>query len=61
MFLGAGYHPRIPDCGSGELWFHIPHNALQLSDAVFNLFVLIVNLQCKFFVSVACGVDCSMS
>jgi hypothetical protein len=25
------------------------------------LFVLIINMQCKFFVSVACGVDCSMS
>jgi hypothetical protein len=27
----------------------------------FYLFVLIINMQCKFFVSVACGVDCSMS
>jgi hypothetical protein len=27
----------------------------------FYLFVLIINMRCKFFVSVACGVDCSMS
>jgi len=20
----------VSDCGHGELWFHIPHNALQL-------------------------------
>jgi hypothetical protein len=26
----AGYHPCISDCGHGELWFHIPHNASQL-------------------------------